>query len=329
MLLSTLALILGLVLLVWSADRFVIGASATASILGVSTLVVGILVVGIGTSAPEMLVSAIAAADGQTGLSVGNALGSNITNIALILGITAVLIPLKVQSRLITREIPLLILVMLLGYFLLQDGQLDLLDGLILVAGFAGVVIRQLWEAKHGKGDALEAELENEIPKDMPLKTALIWLAIGFVLLIASARLLVWGAVDIAQYFGISDLVIGLTVVAIGTSLPELAASVAAARKNEHDIAIGNVVGSNLFNLLGVMAMPGLLAPGAVDAEVLNRDYPIMLVLTLLFFLVACGPRKDRRITRLEGAGLLVFYFVYLGYLLMDSGAVGAAIAVS
>lgn len=327
LLFSTLALMLGLVLLVWSADRFVIGASATASIFGVSTLVVGILVVGIGTSAPEMLVSAIAAADGQAGLAVGNALGSNITNIALILGITAVLIPLRVQSRLVTREIPLLILVMLLGYFLLLDGQLGLIDALVLIAGFVVVVFRQLWEAKHGKGDALEAELENEIPKNMSLKAALMWLAIGFVVLIASARLLVWGAVDIAHYFGISDLVIGLTVVAIGTSLPELAASVAAARKNEHDIAIGNVVGSNLFNLLGVMAMPGLLAPGVVDAAVLSRDYPVMLLLTLTFFLLAaCGPRKNRRISRLKGAGLLVFYFVYLGYLLVDSGAVGAAL---
>ncbi|GAB3370397.1 calcium/sodium antiporter [Spongiibacter taiwanensis] len=325
MLLSCLALILGLVLLVWSADRFVLGASATASLLGVSTLVVGILVVGIGTSAPEMLVSAIAAADGQTGLSVGNALGSNITNIALVLGFTALLIPLKVQSRLITREIPLLIIVMVFGYLLLWDGQLDRTDGLLLIVGFALVIVRQLWEAKHGSGDALEAELEEEIPRDMPLKVALGWLVLGFVVLIASARMLVWGAVDIAQYFGISDLVIGLTVVAIGTSLPELAASVAAARKNEHDIAIGNVVGSNLFNLLGVMAMPGLLAPGMVDAGVLNRDYPLMLGLTLAFFAVACLPKGERKITRVEGGLLLLIYFGYLGYLLVDAGAVPVA----
>lgn len=324
MLLSSVALIVGLVLLVWSADRFVVGASATAAILGVSTLVVGILVVGIGTSAPEMLVSAIAAMDGQTGLSVGNALGSNITNIGLILGITALYIPLRVQSRLVTREIPLLLLVMLAGYLLLWDGQLSFLDGALLIGGFVAVVLRQLWEAKHGRGDALEAELEGEIPKNMPLPVALGWLALGFVLLIVSARMLVWGAVDIAQYFGISDLVIGLTVVAIGTSLPELAASVMAARKNEHEIAIGNVVGSNLFNLLGVMAMPGLLAPGAVDSEVLSRDYPIMLLLTLVFFLIALGPLRDRRISRLQGGGLLLFYLGYVVYLLMDAGAIAA-----
>ena len=320
MLLTVVALIVGLVLLVWSADRFVIGASATASILGVSPLVVGILVVGIGTSAPEMLVSAIAAVDGQPGLAVGNALGSNITNIALILGFTALLIPLNVQYMLITREIPLLILVMLVGFVLLMDGHLGVMDGSILLVGFLLVVLRQLWEAKHSKGDSIEAEFEAEIPRDMSLGVALGWLLFGFLLLIASARLLVWSAVEIAQFFGLSDLVIGLTVVAVGTSLPELAASVAAARKNEHDIAIGNVVGSNLFNLLGVMALPGVIAPGVIDEKVLSRDYPVMLLLTGLFFLVACGPRKGRRISRVEGGGLLLIYIAYIVYLLHDAG---------
>ena len=320
MLLTVVALIVGLVLLVWSADRFVIGASATASILGVSPLVVGILVVGIGTSAPEMLVSAIAAVDGQPGLAVGNALGSNITNIALILGFTALLIPLNVQSKLISREIPLLILVMLVGFFLLSDNDLGVMDGTILLVGFLLVVLRQLWEAKHSKGDSIEAEFAAEIPRDMSLSVALGWLLLGFILLIASARVLVWSAVDIAQFFGLSDLVIGLTVVAVGTSLPELAASVAAARKNEHDIAIGNVVGSNLFNLLGVMALPGVIAPGAIDEKVMSRDYPVMLLLTGIFFLVACGPRRARRISRIEGGGLLLIYVAYVVYLLHDAG---------
>ncbi|WP_339675508.1 calcium/sodium antiporter [uncultured Zhongshania sp.] len=320
MLLTVVALIVGLVLLVWSADRFVIGASATASILGVSPLVVGILVVGIGTSAPEMLVSAIAAVDGQPGLAVGNALGSNITNIALILGFTALLIPLNVQSKLISREIPLLILVMLVGFFLLSDNDLGVMDGTILLVGFLLVVLRQLWEAKHSKGDSIEAEFAAEIPRDMSLSVALGWLLLGFILLIASARVLVWSAVDIAQFFGLSDLVIGLTVVAVGTSLPELAASVAAARKNEHDIAIGNVVGSNLFNLLGVMALPGVIAPGAIDEKVMSRDYPVMLLLTGLFFLVARGPRRARRISRIEGGGLLLIYVAYVVYLLHDAG---------
>ncbi len=322
MLLVLATLVLGLVILVWSADRFVIGASAAASILGVSTLVVGILVVGIGTSAPEMLVSAMAAADGQAGLSVGNALGSNITNIALILGLTALLIPLRVQSKLITREIPLLLLVMVGGYFLLRDGVLDFTDGLLLLAGFVAVVLRQLWEAKHSSGDAIEAEYEAEIPRDMSLPVALGWLLLGLVLLMASARMLVWSAVELALAFGVSDLVIGLTVVAIGTSLPELAASLAAARKGEHDIAIGNVVGSNLFNLLGVMALPGVIAPGAIDAGVVNRDYPLMLMLTVAFYLLAFGPRKAPAIRRYEGGLLLLVYFAYLGYLLVDTGAI-------
>ncbi|WP_372860890.1 calcium/sodium antiporter [Spongiibacter sp.] len=322
MLLVLATLVLGLVILVWSADRFVIGASAAASILGVSTLVVGILVVGIGTSAPEMLVSAMAAADGQAGLSVGNALGSNITNIALILGLTALLIPLRVQSKLITREIPLLLLVMVGGYFLLRDGVLDFTDGLLLLAGFVAVVLRQLWEAKHSSGDAIEAEYEAEIPRDMSLPVALGWLLLGLVLLMASARMLVWSAVELALAFGVSDLVIGLTVVAIGTSLPELAASLAAARKGEHDIAIGNVVGSNLFNLLGVMALPGVIAPGAIDAGVVNRDYPLMLLLTVAFYLLAFGPRKAPAIRRYEGGLLLLVYFAYLGYLLVDTGAI-------
>jgi cation:H+ antiporter len=320
MLLTVVALVVGLVLLVWSADRFVIGASATASILGVSPLVIGILVVGIGTSAPEMLVSAISAVDGQPGLAVGNALGSNITNIALILGFTAFLIPLNVQSKLVTREIPLLILVMLVGYFLLLDGHLGVMDGSILLVGFLLVVLRQIWEAKHSKGDAIEAEFAAEIPRDMSLPVALGWLLFGFLLLLASARVLVWSAVEIAHFFGLSDLVIGLTVIAVGTSLPELAASIAAARKNEHDIAIGNVVGSNLFNLLGVMALPGVISPSVLDPKVMSRDYPVMLLLTGIFFLVACGPRRARKITRIEGGGLLLIYVAYLTYLLFDAG---------
>lgn len=315
MILQIAGLIVGLVALVWSADRFVIGASATARILGVSPLVIGILVVGIGTSAPEMLVSAIAALQGQTGLSVGNALGSNITNIGLILGITALVAPLEVRSKILFREIPLLILVMLAGYLLLRDGELDRVDGSMLLAGFAAVILRQLWEAKHGKDDALVAEFEASLEKEMSLTAALLWLLVGFIVLLLSARLMVWAAVDIAVALGISDLVIGLTIVAIGTSLPELAASVAAVRKNEHDIALGNVLGSNLFNLLGVMALPGVIAPGAVDVAVLNRDYPVMIGLSILLFMVAYSFRGSRRIERWEGGLLVVIYAAYLGLL--------------
>lgn len=315
MLLQIAGLIVGLIALVWSADRFVIGASATARILGVSPLVIGILVVGIGTSAPEMLVSAIAAFDGQVGLSVGNALGSNITNIGLILGITALVAPLEVRSKILFREIPLLILVMLAGYLLLRDGELNRPDGLLLLVGFALVILRQLWEAKHGIDDPLAGEYEAVLEKDLTLRAALVWLLVGFVVLLASARLMVWAAVDIAVALGVSDLVIGLTIVAVGTSLPELAASVAAVRKNEHDIALGNVLGSNLFNLLGVMALPGVIAPGPVDAEVLTRDYPVMIGLSLLLFIVAYSFKGSRRIERWEGGVLVFLYFAYLGLL--------------
>jgi len=315
LILQITGLIVGLVALVWSADRFVIGASATARILGVSPLVIGILVVGIGTSAPEMLVSAIAAFQGQTGLSVGNALGSNITNIGLILGVTALVAPLEVRSKILFREIPLLILVMLVGFLLLRDGQLNVMDGTILLCGFAAVVLRQLWEAKHGIDDPLAGEYEASLEKEMTLAAALLWLLVGFVVLLISARLMVWAAVDIAQALGVSDLVIGLTIVAVGTSLPELAASVAAVRKNEHDIALGNVLGSNLFNLLGVMALPGVIAPGAVDAAVLSRDYPVMIGLSLLLFIVAYSFRGSRRIERWEGGLLVALYMAYLGLL--------------
>ncbi|MFT5576271.1 MAG: cation:H+ antiporter [Bermanella sp.] len=316
MILQIAGLIVGLVALVWSADRFVIGASASARILGVSPLVIGILVVGIGTSAPEMLVSAIAAFQGKASLSVGNALGSNITNIGLILGITALVAPLEVRSKILFREIPLLILVMLAGYLLLRDGELNRMDGTILLVGFAAVILRQLWEAKHGVDDTLVAEYEESLEKDMTMTAALLWLLIGFAVLLLSARLMVWAAVDIAVALGISDLIIGLTIVAIGTSLPELAASVAAVRKNEHDIALGNVLGSNLFNLLGVMALPGIIAPGLVDPAVLSRDYPVMIGLSVLLFITAYSfSGRRRRIERWEGGLLVGLYGAYLGLL--------------
>jgi cation:H+ antiporter len=316
LILQIAGLIVGLVALVWSADRFVIGASASARILGVSPLVIGILVVGIGTSAPEMLVSAIAAFQGKASLSVGNALGSNITNIGLILGITALVAPLEVRSKILFREIPLLILVMLAGYLLLRDGELNRMDGTILLVGFAAVILRQLWEAKHGVDDTLVAEYEESLEKDMTMTAALLWLLIGFAVLLLSARLMVWAAVDIAVALGISDLIIGLTIVAIGTSLPELAASVAAVRKNEHDIALGNVLGSNLFNLLGVMALPGIIAPGLVDPAVLSRDYPVMIGLSVLLFITAYSfSGRRRRIERWEGGLLVGLYGAYLGLL--------------
>lgn len=316
MLLASAAIVAGFALLVWSADRFVIGAAALARNLGISTLVIGLTVVGLGTSAPELTVSAIAAFTGNPGLAIGNAIGSNITNIALVIGITAVVVPLTVASRILRHELPLLVLAMLIALALLLDGELSRVDGLLLLLGLAGTIALFVHDGMHpAPDDPLTGEFEAEIPRGIPTRTALIDIATGLAILLASSRLLVWGAIEVAHGLGVSDLVIGLTVVAIGTSLPELAACVMSARRGEHDIAIGNVIGSNLFNVMGVLGLAGLIAPTGLPAGVLARDYPMMLILTGLLFLMAYGLHRARRITRLEGVLLLAAYCGYLFWL--------------
>ena len=321
LLLPTLALLLGFILLIWSADKFVLGASNTARSFSISPLIVGVVIVGLGTSAPEMLVSAMAAAEGNTGLSIGNAIGSNITNIALMLGITAIFYPLHIHSKLVKREMPLLLAVIMLSFFLLWDQKLSFLDGLILLALMFSMVIYSVWEAKNHSNDSLSQEILDEQPEEVSKGAALKWLVVGIVLLIIASRILVWGAIDIAHYFGLSDLIIGLTVVAIGTSLPELAATVAAARKQQFDLAVGNIIGSNIFNILGVMALPGLIHPGTFDIEVLTRDYPVMIGLTVALIIFSIAWRKDKtgRLGRLEGAVLLTAYRAYMVCLLMNT----------
>jgi len=312
------AILGGFALLVWSADRFVIGASALARILNVSPLIIGLVIVGFGTSAPELLVSAIAAWGGNPGLSVGNAIGSNITNIALVLGATALTAPLMVASDVLRRELPLLILTIILAALLLMDGKLSVLDGIILLSGLGAFIY---WMAKtamknRSAADPLSREFDEEIPKDMPLIKAVTWLILGLVVLLIAARIVVWGAIGVAQAMGISDLVIGLTVVAVGTSLPELAASVMSARKGEHDIAIGNVIGSNMFNLLGVLGIPAIIAPQAIDNMVVVRDYPIMCGLTIaLYFMAKSRNSKLGHINRWEGAVLVLCFVSYIGLL--------------
>lgn len=315
---SSLAIVAGFALLVWGADRFVMGASATARNLGVSPLVIGLTIVGFGTSAPEMLVSAIAAWAGNPDLGIGNAVGSNITNVGLVIGVTALIAPLRVHSETLKREFPLLFLVMLIALALLLDSEMSRFDGIVLMAGMAALIYWMvslgLRQRRDGP-DPMSSEYSDEIPEHMPMWHAILWLVVGMVILLGSSRLLVWGAVNVAQWFGISDLVIGLTIVAIGTSLPELAASVMSALKNEHDIAIGNVLGSNMFNLLAVLGMPGLIHPGATPPELLNRDFPIMILLTVGLFAVSYGFKKPGQVTRIEGAVLLVGYLGYLGLL--------------
>lgn len=318
MLLFFLAIVIGFVILVWSADKFVDGASATAKHLGMPALLIGILIVGFGTSAPEMVVSAIAAYEGNPALALGNAIGSNIVNIALILGVTALVAPIVVHSNIVKKEIPLLLVIVLFAGLLLLDGDLSLFEGLLLLSGFFGLIGWSVYSAIKGKGDHLEDEMNIELENQtMGLKEGIIWLSIGLLLLIVSSRILVWGAVGVATQFGVSDLIIGLTIIALGTSLPELAASVIAAKKGEHDIAIGNVVGSNMFNLLAVIGIATVIHPmGSIAAEVLNRDWVIMFLLTLVLLAFAYGFKgRQGRINRFEGAFLVMCYIAYNGYL--------------
>ncbi len=321
MILYLLAIVAGFAILVWSADKFVDGAASTAKHLGMPTLLIGILIVGFGTSAPEMVVSAIAAMEGNAGLALGNAIGSNIVNIALILGVTAVVSPIVVNSNIVKKEIPLLLLIVFVIGYLLLDNSLSFVEGIILLGGFFALVAWSIISAMRNKGDALESDMEDElIEHPMSLKAGIIWLIIGLVLLIASSRLLVWGAVGVAHEFGISDLIIGLTIVALGTSLPELAASVIAARKGEHDIAIGNVVGSNMFNILAVIGIATVIAPmNNIPFEVLQRDWIVMLVLTVALLVMSYKFRaKNGVITRLEGTILILCYVAYNSYLGMS-----------
>jgi len=314
-LISVLQIVGGFVLLIWSADRLVAGASSCAAHFGISPTVIGLVIIGFGTSAPEMVVSAVAALQGNPGFAVGNALGSNITNVGLVLGLTAIFYPLQVDSQTLRREVPVLFVIMLLATLLLSDQRLSLGDGLVLLGG---LLLMLLWMARlsltSGKSDLLMVELEDEIPTDIPLPKAIMWTLIGLVMLPLSSTVLVDGATFIAARLGVSDEVIGLTVLAIGTSLPELAAALASAMKKEHELAIGNVLGSNMFNLLGVLGIAAVIAPLNVSAEILSRDTVTMFVLTGLLVLFAIRRRGTGVVQRYHGAILLAIYcgYVYL-----------------
>ena len=312
-----LAIVGGFGALIWGADRFVAGAAGMARTLNVSPLIIGLVIVGFGTSAPEMLVAGVAGWEGNTGLAIGNSLGSNITNIALVLGLTALLYPLTVHSDLLKREFPALFIIMAFVAILFIDGELGLVDGYLLLAGMIGFVGWMVYLGKHSTSDdPIEQEFDEEIPDPLPIGKALFWVAVGLIVLLIGARAVVWGSVIIAQSFGISDLVIGLTIVAIGTSLPELATTIMSAKKGEHDIAIGNIIGSNMFNLLGVLGIPAVIHPTAFDNGVLTRDFPVMVLLTIALFLMARGRKGvNGEINRIEGGSLFIAYFSYLGIL--------------
>lgn len=316
MLIPLLAIIAGLAILVWSADQFVDGAAGTANHFGMPPLLIGMVIVGFGTSAPEMVVSALAASQGNPGIALGNAYGSNITNIALILGLTALISPIAVHSQVLRKELPILILLTGLSAALLWDNQVSRGDAWVLLAVFAGLMGWTIRQGIRNKTDVLGTEVGEELStQTMPLNKALLRLLIGLALLVGSSRLLVWGAVEIAHGLGVSDLVIGLTIIAVGTSLPELASSLAATRKGEHDIALGNVLGSNIFNTLAVVGIAGAIQPMAVGPEVLTRDVLVMALLTLSLFVFCYGFRGPGRINRLEGGILLACYIGYNSYL--------------
>lgn len=313
MIYSIAAILAGIGILVWSADRFVTGASSLARNLGVSPLLVGLTIVGIGTSAPEILVSALASLQGNPGLAIGNALGSNIANIGLILGMTAVISPLVVRSSILRRELPIVLGVSIGAALLFADQAFDHTDGIILIIAMV-LTSYLLFKLSTTKlpGDELAEDYSADIPSSLSNLAATSWTLIGLLLLVAGSRLLVWGAVNVAQAFGVSDLVIGLTIVAVGTSLPELATSLTAARKGEEDLAVGNVLGSNLYNLLIVLPMAGLLAPGDTAPELMSRDLPVMLGFTIVLFVMARQRNHHGgRIGRFDGILLLAAFIMY------------------
>ncbi|WP_277810563.1 calcium/sodium antiporter [Chromohalobacter canadensis] len=319
MLMAIIAVALGLAVLVWSADRFVDGAAATSRHLGLPPLLIGMVIIGFGTSAPELMVSGLSAWQGNPGLALGNAYGSNIANIGLIVGLVALLSPLTMHSQVLRQELPLLMLVTVASLWCLQDGDISRWDAVLLLAMLAAFLTYSVMRGRQKGSDALaDNTTANLDAQEMTLKRAITWTLVGLVMLIASSRLLVWGAVDIASAFGVSDLIIGLTVVAIGTSLPELASSISAVRKNEHDLVIGNVVGSNLFNTLAVVGLAGIIDPINVDSAVLVRDWPVMAGLTLALTVFGIGWKGQGRINRLEAALLLATFIAYTAWLVMS-----------
>ncbi|ADN77634.1 Na+/Ca+ antiporter, CaCA family [Ferrimonas balearica DSM 9799] len=322
MLLNLLMLLGGLLLLVWSADRFVYGAAALARNLGLPPLIIGLTIVSMGSSAPEAMVATTAALGGYLDTAVGNVVGSNITNITLILGATALLRPMVVGSSTLMKEMPLMLAGTVLAGYLMHDLMLDFSDGVILMGAFILVISGLTWSAWRNRDnvtDPMVAESEAEVPDDVPMGKAVLWLLVGMALLPVASNLMVDGAVYIAKWFGLSDLVIGLTIIAVGTSLPELAACIAGVLKNEDDLAIGNVVGSNLFNILAVLALPALIAGGPINELAAGRDFYVMLG-TSLAPLLLLWLKRSRTIGRIEGGLLLICFIAYQVILFTQAG---------
>ncbi len=315
-------LIVGLILLVYSADKFIVGAAATATYLGVSSMVVGLIVIGFGTSAPEMVISAIAALQGKSGLALGNAIGSNITNIALVLGVGIAVSPLLICSNTVKREMPILLLVSLFVLWLMWDGELTRVDGAILLLAMLAMTLWMAWlglrESK--EKDKLKEEFEAEMPQNVSKKAAGLWLLFGMIMLPVASIIMVKGASSIALMLGMSDVIIGLTIVALGTSLPELSATIACMKKGEHDLALGNIVGSNMFNLLGVLGISASIKTFKLPENFLTTDYLVMLNLTftlLIFSLVYVA--RNKPIPRWVGYLFIMSYCAFNYWLFQRS----------
>lgn len=320
MMLSVAAILAGLLLLFWGADRLVIGAAATARNLGVSPVLIGLVIVGFATSAPEMLISAVASIENAPGLAVGNAVGSNIANLGLVLGVSVLLTPLAVPSKILHHEFPLVLAVTGLTYLLFLDNTLSRIDALLLLLTLAILTISLIiLGTRSNRLAPLNEKYASEVPNEIGAGKATFWLIGGLITLLVGSELLVNGATDAARRIGVSELVLGVTVIAIGTSLPELAVAVAGALKRECDLVIGNVLGSNIFNLLAVIGIAGAIQPHELSPGVLTLHYPLMTVITLAVFILAYNRRAKVQLTRSIGAGLLVTFVVYQGFVIWEA----------
>ncbi len=317
MLLASLAILIGLPVLLWSAGKFVGGAASVANHFGVSPLLIGMLIIGFGTSAPEIIVSVFAAIQGNSGIALGNAYGSNIANILLILGLTAIISPIAVKSEIIKKELPVLLGITFFAAWQVWDLNISKDDAFSLLGLFVLLLSWSIYHGMKGDKDALADEYDEEInSNEGTVKTHVMWLIAGLLLLVASSRMLVWGAVEVATFFGVSDTIIGLTVIAIGTSLPELASSLMAVKKGEHDLAIGNVIGSNMFNTLAVVGIAGPIQPMTVGSEFLYRDVMVMFASTIALFIFCIGIKRQGRLNRLEGGAFVLAYAAYTYWLI-------------
>ena len=313
-------IVAGLALLIWGADRFVHGAASSASNFGVPPLLIGLTIVAFATSAPEILVSVIAALRGEPGLAFGNAIGSNIVNIGLVLGVTALVRPIPLESATLRREMPALLAVSLLTVSLFLDTRLSRPDGVVMLTG---LVIVMIWLTRLGMrsaaNDPIKMDFEAEIPANESMKSAIAWLVIGLGTLLVGARWLVEGSINVAEDLGVSEVVIGITIVAFGTSLPELAVSLVSALKGEYGLAIGNIVGSNIFNLLAVIGVAATIQPAAVHPSVLSLHIFVMVAFTLVLFAMTYDYDGKAKLTRLEGFALLAAYIAYSAYVVAQN----------